>query len=179
MNCSDPSPVAGGIFSPFSNTTEGAIISFNCDPWLEPQREDLSVCSSNGSWVPDPAHRICSPPRSCEGIIVTVIVLRFTNFLDCGQPVLSPNVSVVSNTGTREGDTVTLLCKDGLFPALPLVISCNRSGVWSPDPAELVCTSPQGELNSRAAPTVRLVGFGLNHFSTIILHYPCILVTSH
>ncbi len=30
--------------------------------------------------------------------------------LDCGQPVLYPNVSVVSTTGTTEGDTVTLQC---------------------------------------------------------------------
>ncbi len=59
VNCSDPSPVAGGTLSPFSDTTEGANISFNCVPGLEPQRDDVSVCSSNGSWVPDPAHRIC------------------------------------------------------------------------------------------------------------------------
>ncbi len=32
---------------------------------------------------------------------------------------LSPNVSVVSTTGTTEGDTVTLQCEDGLFPVMP------------------------------------------------------------
>ncbi len=62
MNCSDPSPVAGLTFGPFSDTTEGANISFKCEPGLELQREDVSVCSSNGSWVPDPAERICSIP---------------------------------------------------------------------------------------------------------------------
>ncbi len=62
VNCSDPSPAAGVTFSPFSDTTEGANISFNCGPGLEPQREDVSVCFSNGSWVPDPAYRICSTP---------------------------------------------------------------------------------------------------------------------
>ncbi len=60
MNCTNPSPAVGIIFSPFSDTTEGANISFNCGPGLELQREDVSVCSSNGLWVPDPAHRICS-----------------------------------------------------------------------------------------------------------------------
>ena len=64
VNCFDPSPVAGVIFSPFSDTTEGANISFNCEPDLESQREDVSVCSSNGSWVPDPAHRVCSTPTT-------------------------------------------------------------------------------------------------------------------
>ncbi len=61
VNCSDPSPVSGVTFSTFSDTTEGANISFNCEPGLGPQMEDVSVCSSNGLWVPNPAHRICSP----------------------------------------------------------------------------------------------------------------------
>ncbi len=66
MNCFDPSPVAEVAFSPFSDTTEGANISFNCEPGLVPQREDESVCSSNGAWVPDPAHRMCSTPPPSE-----------------------------------------------------------------------------------------------------------------
>ncbi len=142
MNCSDPSPVAGVTFSPFSDTTEGANISFNCGPGLELQREDVSVCSSNGSWVPDPAHRICS--------LSEFKFINFYNFihsiLDCGQPVLSPNVSAVSTTGTTEGDTVTLQCEDVLFPPSPINITCTRSGVWTPDPAELVCTVISGKL---------------------------------
>ncbi len=64
--------------------------------------------------------------------------------LDCGQPVLSPNVSVVSTTGTTEGDTVTLQCEDGLFPVIPVMITCNSASVWRPDPAELVCTTLSG-----------------------------------
>ena len=54
--------------------------------------------------------------------------------LDCGQPVLSPNVSAVSTTGTTEGDTVTLQCEDGLFPEIPVLFTCNSAGVWSPNP---------------------------------------------
>ncbi len=75
MNCSDPSPVDEVIFSPFSDTTEGANISFNCGPGLEPQKEDVSVCSSNGSWVPDPAHKICSTPPPSEWIIIIIPIL--------------------------------------------------------------------------------------------------------
>ncbi len=66
VNCSDPSPVAGVTFSHYSDTTEGANISFNCEPGLESQREDVSMCFSNGSWVPDPAYRICSTPPPSE-----------------------------------------------------------------------------------------------------------------
>ncbi len=61
--------------------------------------------------------------------------------LDCGQPVLSPNVSVVSTT---EGDTVSLQCEDGLFPVIPVMITCNSAGMWSPNPTELVCTTRPG-----------------------------------
>ncbi len=152
MNCFDPSPVAGVTFSPFSDTTEGATISLNCEPGLEPQMEDVSVCCSNGLWAPDPVHRICSPPPSSEGIARALSLETYCDYcydvsLDCSQPVLTPNVSVVSTTGTTEGDTVTLQCEDGLFPELTLVISCNRSGVWSPDPAQLVCISLSGEYN--------------------------------
>ncbi len=72
--------------------------------------------------------------------MITVNIL-----LDCGQPVLSPNVSVVSTTGTTEGDTVTSQCEDGLFPEIPVTIACNSAGVWRPDPAEFVCTFLSGK----------------------------------
>ncbi len=60
---------------------------------------------------------------------------------------LSPNVSVVATTGTTEGDTVTLQCENGLFPVIPLMITCirKRAGEWSPDPAEFVCTNISGK----------------------------------
>ncbi len=57
---------------------------------------------------------------------------------------LSLNVSVVSSTGTTEGDTVSFQCEDGLFPEIPVLITCNSAGVWSPNPALLVCISIQG-----------------------------------
>ncbi len=58
---------------------------------------------------------------------------------------LSPNVSVVSTTGTTEGGTVTLQCEDGLFPVIPVMITCNSAGVWSPNPAEFVCIIISGK----------------------------------
>ncbi len=48
-------------------------------------------------------------------------------------------VSVVSTTGTTEGDTVTLQCEDGLFPMESVMITCNSAGVWSPNPTVLIC----------------------------------------
>ncbi len=83
VDCSDPSPVAGIVFSPFLETIDGANISFNCEPGLG---EDVSVCSSNGSWVPNPAHRICSPPPSSEG---TTRAVSLENCCDYGTTVNS------------------------------------------------------------------------------------------
>ncbi len=79
-----------------------------------------------------------------EVIIILLSVIATPTPLDCGQPVLSPNVSVVSTTGTAVGDMVTLQCEDGLFPVIPVLIACNSAGVWSPNSAELVCFSIQG-----------------------------------
>ncbi len=70
--------------------------------------------------------------------MITVNIL-----LDCGQPVLSPNVSVVSTTGTNEGDTVTLQCEDAV---IPVIITCNNAGVWSPNPAEIIIYQVQLDL---------------------------------
>ncbi len=81
VNCSDPSPVAGVTFSPFSDTTEGANISSNGELGLEPQRDDVSVCSSNGSWVPDPTHRICStpPPSDWNDYLIGILYYNHSN----------------------------------------------------------------------------------------------------
>ncbi len=78
VNCSDPSPVVGVTFNPFSDTTEGATISFNCEPGLVAERDDVSVCSSNGSWVPNPAHRICSTPPPSEYSTYVALYYRVT-----------------------------------------------------------------------------------------------------
>ena len=72
--------------------------------------------------------------------------------IDCGQPVLSPNVSVVSDNGTTEGGTVTLQCEHGLFPVIPITITCNSAGVWSTNPAEFVCTIFSGKSYSNPCP---------------------------
>ena len=67
-------------------------------------------------------------------VLITILIIG------CGQPALSPRVSVIANTGgTTEGDTVTLQCEDGLFPMESVMINCNSAGVWSPNPAEFIC----------------------------------------
>ncbi len=84
-------------------------------------------------------------------VIITVNIL-----LDCDQQVLPPNVRLVSTSGTTEGDTVTLQCEDGLFPVIPVMITCNSAGVWSPNPAELVCSIMPGKYYSVSHGTILL-----------------------
>ena len=67
INCSTPSAGDGVIINPYSNTTEGASISFTCGPG---QEEIIAICSSNGSWTPNPADRICTNPPESTGIKV-------------------------------------------------------------------------------------------------------------
>ncbi len=66
-----------------------------------------------------------------SSIIFSTSILTAHLRTGCGQPTVPPNVSVVSTT---EGDTVTLQCDN-------VVITCNNSGEWNPDPAELVCNT--------------------------------------
>ncbi len=82
-------------------TIEGANISFNCVPGLEPQRDDVSVCSSNGSWVPDPAHRICSTSK--KDIIMHVEVSIHENYVYIlSYPIMKPSLLVEQGRAKRD-----------------------------------------------------------------------------
>ena len=46
---------------------------------------------------------------------------------------------------------MTLQCEDGLF-LISLMITCNSAGVWSPNPAELVCSEIPGTIGTSEIP---------------------------
>ena len=60
VNCSDPTPPMDGSIDPYQNTTEGAVISFRCDPGLVPAGRMNTICESDGRWIPDPATTVCT-----------------------------------------------------------------------------------------------------------------------
>ena len=60
--------------------------------------------------------------------------------VDCGQPEFNSVVSNVSST--TEGATMTFKCDEGLFPSDPITSTCNSTGQWTPDPADVQCRTP-------------------------------------
>ena len=58
VNCSILNVAAGVRLRPFTNTTEGATITYSCSDGYLPQTNQTSQCTqvgSDGVWVPDPA----------------------------------------------------------------------------------------------------------------------------
>ena len=65
VNCGDPTPPSNGSIVPYQNTTEGAVISFACDPMFVPSIKMTATFASNGMWTPDPHGHTCI----CEYLI--------------------------------------------------------------------------------------------------------------
>ena len=60
VNCSDPSPPTDVSIYPYLNTTEGAEISFMCNPGFVPTDSMTAVCGADRRWSPDPADLVCA-----------------------------------------------------------------------------------------------------------------------
>ena len=59
-NCSAPTAPRNGSIEPYQNTTEGAEITFRCNPGFVPAENMTAVCEGNGRWNPDPAIAECT-----------------------------------------------------------------------------------------------------------------------
>ena len=58
VNCFIPNVAAGVSLWPFTNTTEGATITYSCSDGYWPQTNQTSLCTqvgSDGVWMPNPA----------------------------------------------------------------------------------------------------------------------------
>ena len=60
-DCGAPPPPVNGSVQPYTNTTEGSVVVFQCDPGFVPEGEMTAVCESDGQWVPYPGNVTCSP----------------------------------------------------------------------------------------------------------------------
>ena len=56
-----PPPVNGDLMQPHTNTTEGSVVVFQCDPGFVPEGVMTAVCGSDGQWTPNPGGVSCSP----------------------------------------------------------------------------------------------------------------------
>ena len=56
-----PPPVNGSLLQPDTNTTEGSVVVFQCDPGFVPEGVMTAVCGSDAQWSPNPGGVTCSP----------------------------------------------------------------------------------------------------------------------
>ena len=56
-----PPPVNGDLVQPDTNTTEGSVVVFQCDPGFVPEGVMTAVCAGDGQWTPNPGGVTCSP----------------------------------------------------------------------------------------------------------------------
>ena len=54
-------PVKGLLLQPHTNTTEGSVAVFQCDPGFVPEGEMTAACERDGQWTPTPGDVTCSP----------------------------------------------------------------------------------------------------------------------
>ena len=66
----------------------------------------------------------------------------------CGDPSSPVNGSVGRPSGSGLGSTVSFQCSEGFSPPWVMNSTCNINGTWSPNPGELVCTSPDVSTSS-------------------------------
>ena len=67
VSCGTPSFAGRVDQEPFSNTTVGSEIAYQCQSGLLPEGRMTSVCGEDGMWNPEPATLIC------EGIYYWVV----------------------------------------------------------------------------------------------------------
>ena len=59
VSCGAPSFSTGVTVEPFSNTTVGSEIVYQCQSGFLPEGEMTSVCGGDGRWNPDPVTLLC------------------------------------------------------------------------------------------------------------------------
>ena len=66
VNCNAPDEPMSGTIMDYNNivTTEGSVISFQCDPGLTSEGNMTAICTNAGVWEPDPAGVDCSDMTS-------------------------------------------------------------------------------------------------------------------
>ena len=59
VDCGPPPAPWNGSLESYTNTTEGSVVFYSCDPGLVPEHRMMSVCTGTG-WSPNPGALNCS-----------------------------------------------------------------------------------------------------------------------
>ena len=141
VNCFIPNVAAGVRLWPFTDTTEGATITYGCSDGYLPQTNQTSQCAqvgSSGHWIPYPA------PSCSSMLIIIASMINYDILVVCSAPPSLLAIPVQAN-GSRpyvEGDVVVFQCLPGMSPADVTIATCTMEGTWRPDPQLLNCSSP-------------------------------------
>ena len=62
VRCKTPVEPQHGFIVDYCNlaTTEGSVITFQCDPAFSPAAEMTATCNSSGQWSTDPSQLVCT-----------------------------------------------------------------------------------------------------------------------
>lgn len=87
-----------------------------------------------------------------ESSVVSAPVLE----VGCDPPIPPSNGQITEHVSSQVGAEVAFQCQPGLQPAGAMAATCTTQRTWSPDPADTLCSDPQGL--SRQAETGIAVG---------------------
>ena len=67
VDCGAPlPPVKGSLLQPHTNTTEGSVVVFQCEPGFVPEGVMTAVCGSESQWTPTHAGGVTCSPRPTQ-----------------------------------------------------------------------------------------------------------------
>ena len=121
---------------------EGQFITYTCPPaagfvLIGP---NASVCTGIGEWEPDPGQVDCIGDNN--NYYVMHMILLFYHAADCGEPLVDGNVTLNYNS-TLEGSrsVLVLTCENMNDNEQIIIVTCQSSGNWIPDPTQFTCSS--------------------------------------
>jgi len=59
VDCGPPPTPRNGSLESYTNTREGSVVFYSCDPGLIPEMRMMSMCTGSG-WSPNPCDLTCS-----------------------------------------------------------------------------------------------------------------------
>ena len=147
VGCVPPTPPPRGSLGDLTSSQEGVVVAFQCIPGLVPSQQMISVCAANGNWTPDPAELVCRGPGMAVNIFhstyTTIAILPLCSIpADCGDPSPPINGFVMAYNSILEGSQIVFQCSPGFVPSQQMMSVCMADGIWTPNPAELLCREP-------------------------------------
>lgn len=85
-DCGDPASPRNSHIMPYEITSEGAIIHYGCNNGFVPEGLQLAVCTSAGTWEPNPESLDCKIPRKYVrqlSVLYTLCQLQLTENQFC------------------------------------------------------------------------------------------------